>query len=110
MQQHAVAMIKHARQKIAKHINGNIASAYCEIGKMLHERKVENGHGDSVVRQLSVDLKERYPKMDLSPRQLWNMKKFYLRYAGHDAKVRKHLYGGKDKKLFCKLKNIHLFI
>ena len=25
--------------------------------------------------------------MGLSPRQLWNMKKFYLRYVGHDAKV-----------------------
>lgn len=87
MLQHAVAVIEHARLEIAKHINGNIASAYWEIGKMLHERKVESGHGDGVVRQLSVDLKERYPKMGLSPRQLWNMKKFYLRYAGHDEKV-----------------------
>ena len=87
MLQHAVAVIEHARLEIAKHINGNIASAYWEIGKMLHERKVESGHGDGVVRQLSVDLKERYPKMGLSPRQLWNMKKFYIRYAGHDAKV-----------------------
>ena len=75
--QHAIAVIEHARLEIAKHINGNIASAYWEIGKMLHERKVESGHGDGVVRQLSVDLKERYPKMGLSPRQLWNMKKFY---------------------------------
>lgn len=87
MLQHAVAVIEHARLEIAKHINGNIASAYWEIGKMLHERKVESGHGDGVVRQLSVDLKERYPKMGLSPRQLWNMKKFYLRYVGHDEKV-----------------------
>ena len=87
MLQHAVAVIEHARLEIAKHINGNIASAYWEIGKMLHEQKVESGHGNGVVRQLSVDLKERYPKMGLSPRQLWNMKKFYLRYAGHDAKV-----------------------
>lgn len=63
MLQHAVAVIEHARLEIAKHINGNIASAYWEIGKMLHEQKVESGHGDGVVRQ------------------------FYLRYAGHDAKV-----------------------
>ena len=87
MLQHAVAVIEHARLEIAKHINGNIVSAYWEIGKMLQERKVESGHGDGVVRQLSVNLNERYPKMGLSPRQLWNMKKFYLRYAGHDAKV-----------------------
>ena len=49
MLQHAVAVIEHARLEIAKHINGNIASAYCEIGKMLQERKVESGHGDGVV-------------------------------------------------------------
>ena len=77
MLQHAVAVIEHARLEIAKHINGNIASAYWEIGKMLHERKVESGHGDGVVRQLSVDLKERYPKMGLSPRNIWYMKRFY---------------------------------
>ena len=42
---------------------------------MLHERKIESGYGDSVVKRLSADLKERYPKMGISPRQLWNMKK-----------------------------------
>ena len=89
MLQHAVTVIEHARLEIAKHINGNIASAYWEIGKMLHERKVESGHGDGVVRQLSVDLKERYPKMGLSPRNLWYMKRFYLRYCGSDIKVQR---------------------
>jgi hypothetical protein len=47
------AVIEHARLEIAKHINGNIDSAYWEIGKMLHERKVESGHWDGVVRQLT---------------------------------------------------------
>ena len=54
---------------------------------MLHERKIESGYGDSLVKRLSADLKERYPKMGVSSRQLWNMKKFYERYAGHDEKV-----------------------
>lgn len=89
MLQHAVAVIEHARLEIAKHINGNIASAYWEIGKMLHERKVESGHGDGVVRLLSVDLKERYPKMGLSPRNLWYMKRFYLRYCDSEIKVQR---------------------
>lgn len=48
-----LAVIEHARLEIAKHINGNIDSAYWEIGKMLHERKVESGHWDGVVRQLT---------------------------------------------------------
>ena len=83
----AVAVIEHVRLAIAKHVNTNVASAYWEIGKILHEKKIESGYGDSVVKQLSVDLKERFPKMGLSTRQLWNMKKFYLRYAGHDEKL-----------------------
>lgn len=45
--------------------------------------------GEGVVGQLSVDLKERYPKMGLSPRNLWYMKRFYLRYCGSDVKVQR---------------------
>ena len=56
---------------------------------MFHERKVESGHGDGVVRQLSVDLKERYPKMEFLPRNLWYMKRFYLRYCDSDIKVQR---------------------
>ena len=84
---HAVAVIEQARTEIARHINGYVSTAYWEIGQMLHERKIESGYGDSVVRRLSADLKERYPKMGVSPRNLWYMKKFYERYAGHDEKV-----------------------
>ena len=56
---------------------------------MLHERKIESGYADSVVRRLSADLKEPYPKMGGSPRNLWYMKKFYERYAGHNEKVQR---------------------
>lgn len=73
---HAVAVIEHARTEIAKHVNGYVSTAYWEIGQMLHERKIESGYGDSMVKRLSADLKERYPKMGVSPRQPWNMKKF----------------------------------
>ena len=73
---HAVAVIEHARTEIAKHVNGYVSTAYWEIGQMLHERKIESGYGDSMVKRLSADLKERNPKMGVSPRQLWNMKKF----------------------------------
>ena len=87
IQRQAVAVIEHARTEIAQQINCHVSSAYWEIGKILHDQKIESGDGDSVVRRLSADLKERYPKMGVSPRQLWNMKKFYERYAGHTAKV-----------------------
>lgn len=87
--QHAVAVIEHTRTEIAKHVNVTVASAYWEIGKLLHERKIESGHGDSVVRRLSEDLKERYPKMGLSTRNLWYMKRFYVRYCESDIKVQR---------------------
>ena len=87
MLRHAVAVIKHARTEIARHVNGYVSTAYWEIGQMLHERKIESGYGDNIVKRLSADLKERYPKMGVSPRQLWNMKKFYERYAEHGEKL-----------------------
>ena len=52
-----------------------------------HHRQAS--HGEGVVRQLSVDLKERYPKMGLSPRNLWYMKRFYLRYCDSEIKVQR---------------------
>ena len=85
---HAVAVIEHARTEIAGHVNCYVSTAYWEIGQMLHERKIESGYGDSVVRRLSADLKERYPKMGVSPRNLWDMKKFYERFCHSDIKVR----------------------
>ena len=85
---HAVAVIEHARTEIAQHVNGYVSTAYWEIGQMLHERKIESGYGDRVVRRLSTDLKERYPKLGVSPRNLWDMKKFYERFCHSDIKVR----------------------
>lgn len=81
---HVVAVIEHARTEIARHVNGYVSTAYWEIGQMLHERKIESGYGDRVVRRLSSDLKERYPKMGVSPRNLWAMKKFYERFCHSD--------------------------
>ena len=85
---HAVAVIEHARTEIARHVNGYVFTAYWEIGQMLHECKIESGYGDRVAKRLSADLKERYPKMGVSPRNLWDMKKFYERFCHSDIKVR----------------------
>lgn len=38
-------------------------------------------------KAVSEDLKERYPKMGLSPHNLWYMKRFYMRYCESDIKV-----------------------
>ena len=85
--QQAVAVIETSRLRIAKQLNTIAMSSYWEIGKLLDERKVDSKHGDSIVKRLSIDLKTKYPGMGLSPRNLWNMKRFYLRYCQYDTKV-----------------------
>ena len=85
--QQAVAVIETSRLRISKQLNTIAMSSYWEIGKLLDERKVDSKHGDSIVKRLSIDLKSKYPDMGLSPRNLWNMKRFYLRYCQYDTKV-----------------------
>ena len=84
-----IAVIESSRVRIAKQINASIISSHWEIGKLLEERKLDSKHGDQIVKRLSVDLKAKYPNMGLSPRNLWNMKRFYLRYYQEDTKVQR---------------------
>lgn len=77
----AVAEIRAAKSNIAKQINAVAMGVYWNLGKLLSERKLENGYGAGVVNQLSVDLKAEFPGMGLSPRNLWNMKRFFERYS-----------------------------
>ena len=84
-----IAVIESSRTHIAKQINMNVISSHWEIGKLLEERKLDSKHGDQIVKRLSVDLKDRYPNMGLSPRNLWDMKRFYLRYYQEDTKLRR---------------------
>ena len=84
----AVAVIEASRLQIAKQLNSVVMSSYWEIGKLLEEKKIGSKYGDGIVKRLSVDLKSKYPHLGLSPRNLWDMKKFYLRYYQEDIKVR----------------------
>ena len=86
--QQAVAVIENSRLQIAKQVNNIVMSSYWKIGKLLEERKIDSKHGDGIVKRLSVDLKSRYPNMGLSQRNLWDMKRFYLRYYQCDTKLR----------------------
>jgi hypothetical protein len=85
----AVTEIKSARVSIAKQINTAANGVYWSLGKILSEKKVDKGHGSGVVNRLSLDLKAEFPEMGLSPRNLWNMKRFYERYAQADPKLQR---------------------
>jgi len=83
----AINQIKTARTSIAKQINSSANSVYWNLGKLLFEKQLEEGYGSGVVKQLSIDLKNEFPDMGLSPRNLWNMKRFYERYFQSDTKL-----------------------
>lgn len=83
----AVAVLDQARSSVALQVNKTVSMAYWSLGRLLYERKLESSHGSSVIKRLSGDLKQRFPEMGASPRNLWNMKLFYMRYAKADPKL-----------------------
>lgn len=86
--QQAVAEIRTAKNTIARQINIAAMGVYWNLGKLLFEKKIEKGHGAGVVNRLSFDLKSEFPDMGLSPRNLWDMKRFYEQYKNADPKLR----------------------
>ena len=87
MLKQAVAEIRNTRAFMARQINSTANSVYWNLGKLLFEKQLEEGYGSGVVKQLSFDLKTEFPDMGLSPRNLWNMKRFYERYEQADPKL-----------------------
>lgn len=87
--QQAVAEILTARTTIARQINTTVNSAYWNIGKLLFEKNLDGGYGSGVVNRLSIDLKEQFPDMGLSPRNLWYMKRYYELYCQADTKLQR---------------------
>lgn len=83
----AITQVDAARSAVAVSVNTTAISTYWNLGKLLHDRKVAYGYGGGVVKRLSLDLKARYPDMGFSPRNLWNMKLFYERYARSGKKL-----------------------
>ncbi|MFC1224206.1 YhcG family protein [Pedobacter sp. BG31] len=83
----AISQIKVAQTLIAKQVNSASNSVYWNLGKLLFEKQLEEGYGSGVVKQLSIDLKNEFPDMGLSPRNLWNMKRYYERYYQVDTKL-----------------------
>lgn len=63
---HAVEVIDTARTNIARQVSATASNTYWEIGKLLHEKRLDSKYGSAVVKRLSADLKERYPNMGLS--------------------------------------------
>lgn len=104
----AIKKIKTARVAIAREVNGAANGVYWNIGKLLAEKKIEKRRDAGLVNRLSVDLKMEFPDLGLSPRNLWNMKRFYERYYQADPKLQRCvavLPWGHDLLLLKKISN-----
>lgn len=84
-----ISEIQTARNTIAIKINKTTISVYWNIGQLLSEKVQAASYGKSIVLKLSTDLKKEFPDMGLSPRNLWNMKKFYERFCNTNIKLQR---------------------
>lgn len=81
-----ITEIQTAKRNIAIKINQGTISVYWNIGQLLSEKAQASSYGSSIILKLSTDLKKEFPEMGLSPRNLWNMKKFYDRFCNANEK------------------------
>jgi len=71
-----------ARITAARSINRELIHLYWDIGKAIVERQKKYRWGNAVVEMLSKDLQAEFPSVTgFSPRNLWDMKRFYETYT-----------------------------
>jgi predicted nuclease of restriction endonuclease-like (RecB) superfamily len=89
MLRYIITEIKSTRVVLAQRVNSAMMQMYWNIGKRLSVEKLEKGYGSGVVKRLSSDLQQEFPDTTgFSPRNLWDMKRFYEFYILADEKLR----------------------
>jgi predicted nuclease of restriction endonuclease-like (RecB) superfamily len=85
-----ISQVKSTRIVIANRLNNSMMQMYWNIGKKLSDEGLEKGYGGNVVERLSIDLKDEFPETKgFSPRNLWEMKRFYEYYLLADEKLQR---------------------
>lgn len=76
------ARITAARLSAARAVNRDLILLYWDIGRGIAEKQKILGWGESVVDRISSDLQAAFlGTAGFSPRNLWDMKRFYLAYT-----------------------------
>lgn len=79
------AKIQTAHNLALKAVNKELIALYTDIGKTITQRQESFGWGKSVVESLSKELQSKFDGISgLSPRNLWNMRNFYLAYKDNE--------------------------
>jgi predicted nuclease of restriction endonuclease-like (RecB) superfamily len=105
-----ISEIKSSRLTAIHRVNTTMMHMYWNIGKRLSEEGLEKGYGAGVVEKLSIDLTKEFPDLKgFSPRNLWNMKRFYEFYHTEDKKLLQSvavLSWGHNLLILDKIKNV----
>ena len=76
------SQVVQSRLNAVRSINRALMRLYWSLGKLMVERQEALGWGKAVVERLSLDLKAEFPEMTgFSPRNLWDIKRFYETYS-----------------------------
>ena len=74
--------IREAQTKATLAANAQMIALYWDIGKIILEKQKQEGWGSSIIKRLSLDLKNDLPEMNgFSERNLWRMLRFANEYA-----------------------------
>lgn len=79
------SQIRLARTRAAKLVNKEAISLYWWLGEHIVQHQNTHSWGNSFVEKLSIDLRKIFPeaKFGFSPRNLWDMRRFYLEYKDY---------------------------
>lgn len=76
-----IALIEQSKLQAVLNVNKELLALYWKIGSDILHKQAELGWGAQVIRQLSIDLRHRFPEDDgYSERNLGYMKRFALDY------------------------------
>ncbi|MFA6303234.1 MAG: PDDEXK nuclease domain-containing protein [Legionella sp.] len=81
----ASEQISQARIRAAKSVNKEAISLYWWLGEHIALHQGTYDWGNAIVEKLSTDLRKTFPdaKFGFSPRNLWDMRRFYIEYKDH---------------------------
>ncbi|MEI6515443.1 MAG: PDDEXK nuclease domain-containing protein [bacterium] len=74
-----------ARISAARAVNDGMILLYWDIGRVIVEKQINQGWGDSVVEMVAADLQRAFPRLTgFSPRNVWYMRRLYENYTSPD--------------------------
>ena len=102
------SQIQQTRNRSAQAVNREVVSLYWWLGERIVKSQEQYGWGKSVVERLSKDLLAKFnSRFGFSPRNLWDMRRFYVEYKDQ-SKLRQlvaEIPWGQNLLIMSKVKN-----